>query len=93
MSNDAVSSDIASTLTLPSGPGAQCVLKSPHVLPNFVKEHYTPSFLREDFFDSMCSDVFQHGIPFSLGKLDKFDKQFIHTELNNSQTSKERYAQ
>lgn len=90
LSDDAVSSDIAATFTLPSGPGATCVLKSPYVLSKFVQDHYTPALLKEEFFDSMCGDVFQNGIPFSTGEFEKSTKPVLPEELKKLQISKER---
>lgn len=90
LSDDAVSSDIAATFSLPSGPGATCVLKSPYILSKFVEDHYTPGLLKEEFFDSMCGDFFQNGIPFSTGEFSKSTKPVLPEELKKLQISKER---
>lgn len=89
-SDDAASIDIAATFHLPSGPGATCVLKSPHVLSNFIKNHYVPALLREDFFDSMCSTVFQNSILFSDGNFSRASQNVLSEELLKSHISKER---
>ncbi|CAL8135403.1 unnamed protein product [Orchesella dallaii] len=85
-SDDADSSDIANTFYLPSGPGASCVLKTPFILSNFTE--HQPNFFKEEFFDSMCKEWFQNGIPFSNVNFHKSPKKILPKGFHKS---KERY--